>query len=199
MSISNLVTVWWFLTESSLLHFENKKKCFQFPFIIYHTAQHIQRISMSSLKIIFGRVMPNFEKKKKIFSFRSLSFHQLYIFNSNLPYGYVIRIHWSVFEFGHGLMKTDRVIQFLVSVHYIRNGCTHLTQIWYRYILRKRSSRLNLDLVQWIWTQLSLFNVFSFSTHSFMEMYVVIILATNMQYAINIRLKLNYIIALNFV
>jgi hypothetical protein len=41
--------------------------------------------------------------------------------------------------------------------------------------------------------------IFSFSTHTFMEMYVAIILAPNMQYAIYKRLILNSFSALNFV
>jgi hypothetical protein len=100
------------------------------------------------------------------------------------------------FEFGHGLMKADKVIplelwknqKFLVSVHYLLNGCTHSPQIWLIDTSKEKAVQF------WIWSwfndfgqsypswMLEKFWFLSFSTHTFVEMYVVIILATNMQF-----------------
>jgi hypothetical protein len=79
------------------------------------------------------------KKREGIFSFRLLSPQQLYIFNSNLRYGYVIHFHKNTlvkFEFGHGLviaelslLKFEKNQKFLVFDHFLNNRCTHSTQI----------------------------------------------------------------------
>jgi hypothetical protein len=84
---------------------------FQFPYIISPTVLHIQLKFYiwicqrnAQVKFEFGHGLMIFwqsyapftlKKKSEILSFRSLSPKQLYIFNSNLTYGYVIRIYWS--------------------------------------------------------------------------------------------------------
>jgi hypothetical protein len=77
---------------------------------------------------------------------------------------------------------------FLVSVHYLPNSCTLSTGICHIDNLEISRPNLKMVLVRWFWTKLSLLKVgkkwiFMFP-HPFVEMYVVIISATNMQNAI---------------
>jgi hypothetical protein len=56
--------------------------------------KELRKLEFGHGSMVLIRIMPLLLWKKEIFSFCSLSPQQLYIFNSNLTYGYVIRINW---------------------------------------------------------------------------------------------------------
>jgi hypothetical protein len=99
--------------------------------------------------MIFDRVMPLDE----ILSFRSLSPQQLYTFNSNLRYGYVISGQvwiWPCFEeFWQSYTPfTLKIIwhfqfPFIISP----NSCTHSTQIWHMDTLKEYAGQVRI----WSW------------------------------------------------
>jgi hypothetical protein len=104
-SSSNLVMVRWFLTRVmplyEIISFRSLSPQRYYTFNSNLTYGYVKGMRRSSLNLVmvqwfYCRVMPlSLWKQYEIFSFRSLSPQWLYIFNSNLTYGYVIRIHWS--------------------------------------------------------------------------------------------------------